>query len=397
MTVPGGTTPADDRRWQAVLNRDLGSDSAFVYAVRSTGVYCRPWCPSRRPRRTQVLFFAAPDDAEQAGFRPCRRCRPRQAGSAPNQVGMVERLCRQIDASLGEGEADAPSLRLGALATRAGLSPYHLQRTFKRIVGVTPREYTEALRLGRLKSHLKGGKDVTTSLYEAGFSSSSRLYERASQKLGMTPATYRRGGQGMHLRYTIADSPLGLLLVAATDKGVSMVSLGESGQALEKDLLAEYPNATIERDNAQDRRLGDWVKQILGHLRGELPSLKLPVDVQATAFQWRVWKELCAIPRGTTRSYRDIAQAIGNPKAVRAVGRAIATNPVAVVIPCHRVIHQDGSLSGYRWGPERKRAILETERATPPHESESAAEGGRGQHGRSRPPSAGRRNSSRKL
>lgn len=354
-----GTAPADDRRWQAVLQRDLRFDSAFVYAVRSTGVYCRPWCPSRKPNRDQVVFFPAPQEAEQAGFRPCRRCRPRDAEPVRTQVKAVGELCRLIEARLRDPEAGG--LRLNALGVRTGLSPHYLQRIFKRIVGLTPREYAEALRLGQLKIHLKGGKDVTTSLYEAGYSSSSRLYERASEKLGMTPATYRRGGEGMYLGYTIVDSPLGRMLVAATPQGVSMVSLGDNDSVLEQALFLEYPRATIRRSEADT--LKGWVEQIVRHLRGEAPDLELPVDVQATAFQWRVWKELCAIPRGKTRTYGEIARAIGRPSAARAVGHAIATNPVALVIPCHRVIHGDGSLSGYRWGPRRKQAILESERS----------------------------------
>ncbi len=360
ISESAGTAPSDDRRWQAVLRRDLGFDRAFVYAVRSTGVYCRPWCPSRRPKRDQVVFFAVPQEAEQAGFRPCRRCRPRDAGSARTQVRMVRELCRVIEAGVRDPEAGG--LRLHALGVRAGLSPQYLQRIFKRITGLTPRQYAEALRLGQLKIHLKGGKDVTTSLYEAGYSSSSRLYERASEKLGMTPATYRRGGEGMHLGYTILDSPLGRLLVAATAQGVSMVSLGESDSALEQALFHEYPRATIGR-SPEGSTLEAWAGQILRHLRGDLPDLELPVDVQATAFQWRVWKELCAIPRGKTRSYGEIARAIGRPSAARAVGHAVAANPAALVIPCHRAIHGDGSLSGYRWGKQRKQLILERERS----------------------------------
>ncbi len=350
----------EERRWRAVLAKDLSSDGTFVYAVRSTRIYCRPWCPSRRPRRQQVVFFSAPGDAERAGFRPCRRCQPRNAtGPRHLQAALIARVCRYIEANVNGLESPVTLERLGA---QAGVSPHHLQRTFKGVMGITPRQYAEACRLGGLKLGLKGGKDVTSALYEAGYGSSSRLYERAPSELGMTPATYRWGGRGMRIAYTIVDSSLGRLLVAATERGVCAVSLGDSDADLEAFLRAEYPNAEIQRDRRPQGGLSDWVGRILSHLEGERPSLDLPVDLQATAFQWRVWKELRAIPYGATRSYSQVARAIGRPTAIRAVARAVATNPVAVVIPCHRVVHQDGSLSGYRWGPERKRVLLEKER-----------------------------------
>jgi AraC family transcriptional regulator of adaptative response/methylated-DNA-[protein]-cysteine methyltransferase len=356
----GSPMTNEESRWRAVLARDLGSHGAFVYAVRSTRIYCRPWCPSRRPRRWQVVFFSAPGDAERAGFRPCRRCQPRDAASPGYlRAALVERVCRYIKSIVGGVEG---RITLEALGAEAGVSPHHLQRTFKSIMGITPRQYAEACRLDGLKLGLQGGKDVTNALYEAGYSSSSRLYERAPAELGMTPATYRRGGRGMRIAYTLVDSSLGRLLVAATERGVSAVSLGDSDAALEAALRAEYPNAEIHRDRRPQGGLSDWVSRILSHIAGEGPSLDLPLDLQATAFQWRVWKELCAIPYGATRSYTEVAQAIGRPTAVRAVARAVATNPVAVVVPCHRVLHQDGSLSGYRWGPARKRALLEKER-----------------------------------
>jgi AraC family transcriptional regulator, regulatory protein of adaptative response / methylated-DNA-[protein]-cysteine methyltransferase len=363
----------EERRWQAVLAKDASFDGEFVYAVRSTGIYCRPWCPSRRPRRGQVVFFPGPGDAERAGYRPCRRCHPRDASPRRHRSGLIQRLCRIIEDNVARPDA---SLTLLALSSQVGVSPHHLQRIFKRVMGITPRQYAEACRVAGLKLGLKGGKDVTSALYEAGYGSSSRLYERADARLGMTPATYRRGGRGMRIGYTIAGSPLGRLLVAATERGVCAVSLGDSDAALEALLHSEYPNAEIERDRRSEGGLGQWVKRILGHLRGELPSLDLPVDLQATAFQWRVWRELCRIPCGSTRSYSEIARAIGRPTAVRAVARAVATNPVAVVIPCHRVVHRDGSLSGYRWGPERKRTLLEIERGAgsrmPPARRQSA-------------------------
>jgi AraC family transcriptional regulator, regulatory protein of adaptative response / methylated-DNA-[protein]-cysteine methyltransferase len=348
-----------DRRWRAVLARDTSFDGTFVYAVRSTGIYCRPWCPSRRPRRKQVVFFSLPAAAEQAGFRPCRRCRPGISGAGQPQVGLIQSLCRYIEEHL---EDSGTELSLHALGARTGLSPYHLQRTFKRIMGITPRQYAEARRLVILKAGLKGGKNVTDTLYDAGYGSSSRLYERAPAQLGMTPATYRNGGRNMEINYTIVPCPLGRLLVAATERGVCAVSLGDSEAALEASLVSEYPNARIHPDPHPKTELDRLVIGVLDLIKGSQPHANLPVDVQATAFQWRVWKALCAIPRGATRSYSDIARAIGRPTAVRAVARAIATNPVAVVIPCHRAVHKDGTLSGYRWGPERKKALLANER-----------------------------------
>jgi len=263
-------------------------------------------------------------------------------------VEVVQRVCRCIETHLEE------PLTLAALSAQVGVSPYHLQRTFKRIMGITPRQYAEACRLDQFKARVKGGESVTSAMYSAGYGSSSRLYERAPTQLGMTPATYRRGGQGMHINYTIIDCSLGRLLVAATERGVCAVSLGDSDAALEAALLNEYPAAEIHHDGAA---FSEWISPLLSYLNGQQPHLNLPLDVQATAFQWRVWETLRAIPYGRTRSYGEIAQAIGNPKAVRAVARACATNPVAVVIPCHRVVREDGGLGGYRWGLERKKAL----------------------------------------
>ncbi|HEX5690118.1 MAG TPA: bifunctional DNA-binding transcriptional regulator/O6-methylguanine-DNA methyltransferase Ada [Roseiflexaceae bacterium] len=346
--------------WQAIQARDTSADGMFIYAVRSTGIYCRPTCPSRRPNREQVVFFQLPAAAERAGFRPCRRCHPDEAALREPQVELIQRACHYIAERLDS----APTLE--DIGREVGLSPHHLQRTFKRIMGITPRQYADACRLGQFKARLKEGDDVTTALYEAGYGSSSRLYEQAPARLGMTPATYRRGGLGAQIEYTIADSPLGRLLVAATERGVCFVSLGDADADLEAALRSEYPAATIEAnsnagDSDVESGLHGWVKAILQHLEGQLPHLDLPVDVQATAFQWRVWEALRAIPYGDTRSYRAVAEALGQPTAARAVARACATNPVALVIPCHRVVGEDGGLRGYRWGAERKRALLEQE------------------------------------
>ena len=337
--------------WRAVAARDPQFNGVFVYAVRSTGIYCRPTCPSRRPHRDQVVFFPRPEAAEQAGFRPCRRCRPKEERTEP---ALIRRICRYLDTHLDE------AVTLDALSVEFGLSPHHLQRRFRSVMGITPRQYVEARRLERLKSALREGQNVATALYDAGYGSSSRLYERSNAKLGMTPATYRRGGEKMQINYTIVDSPLGRLLVAATSRGICGLSLGNSDAKLEAFLGSEYPNAEIHRDR---NGLSRWVTAILKHLHGRQPQLDLPVDVQATAFQWQVWEELRRIPYGATRSYSQVAQALGRPTATRAVARACATNPVSVVIPCHRVVREDGGLGGYRWGLERKRALLAQERA----------------------------------
>lgn len=269
------------------------------------------------------------------------------------QVAMVREACRYIEANL-EGP-----LTLAALAAQVGQSPGHLQRLFKRVTGISPREYADACRLGRLKARLKERKTVTTAMYEAGYGSSSRLYERASAQLGMTPATYQRGGRGMRLRYTVTDCPLGRLLLAATERGISAVSLGDKDRPLEESLRREYPAAEVTRDDAG---LGTWLGELLEHLNGRRPHLDLPLDVQATAFQRRVWQELQAIPYGSTRTYSEIARRLGRPTAARAVARACATNPVSVVIPCHRVVRDDGGLGGYRWGLGRKQKLLEQEK-----------------------------------
>ena len=353
--------PGPKSIWQAVVTRDRAADGSFVYAVRSTGIYCRPSCPSRKPRREQVVFFALPDAAEQNGFRPCLRCLPRKARLLDPRTQIVAGVCREIETRLKGGgmeDAAAAETTLAALSARAGMSPDQLGRAFRNTMGITPRQYADVQRMRRLKSRLKKGDDVTTALYDAGFGSSSRLYERAPLQLGMTPAAYRQGGAGMDIHFSIVDSSLGRLLVAATHRGISALYLGESDARLEAALRKEYPRAEIRRDRSG---LDGWLKKILLHLKGSEPHLDLPTDVQATAFQRRVWEELRRIPYGATRTYSQVARAIGRPSAVRAVARACATNPVSVVVPCHRVVREDGNLAGYRWGLQRKRALLEHE------------------------------------
>lgn len=348
--------------WRAVQTRDRGADGAFVYAVRSTGIYCRPSCPSRKPRREQVAFFSLPEAAEQQGFRACLRCRPSGMPARDPNIEKIRSVCRAIDKLISadlNGDAGT-NLSLATLSAKAGMGPHKLGRLFRSAMGITPRQYADARRMRRLKSRLKKGDDVTTAMYEAGFGSSSRLYERAPSQLGMTPATYRNGGAGMQIHYTIADSPLGRMLVGATDRGISALYIGDSDLKLEAALRKEYPRAEIGRDR---NGLSKWLQKILAHLRGKGPDLDLPTDVQATAFQRRVWEELRRIPYGATRTYSEVARAIGRPSAIRAVARACATNPVSVVVPCHRVVRGDGNLAGYRWGLERKQALLKHENA----------------------------------
>ena len=338
--------------WDAVNERDRALDGVFFYAVRTTGVYCRPSCPSRRPRPENVVFFRTRNGAERAGFRPCKRCKPEQDQQTDANSEIVEKICRYIDA-----HPDKP-VTLDALSGAIGLSPFHLHRTFKTLTGITPRAYADSRRLESFKAGLREGHSVTRSLYDAGYGSSSRLYERASAQLGMTPLRYRKQGSGVTIRYAIAATAVGRLLLAATERGVCSIQFGDSDAALEDALRQEYPQAEIVR---KDKELTSWVRAIRDRIRGENGG-SLPLDIQATAFQRRVWEQLRAIPAGTTRSYSEIAKRIGQPRAARAVARACATNPVAVAIPCHRVVRNGGGLGGYRWGVERKEKLLELEK-----------------------------------
>ena len=344
---------SEEQRWQAVLTRDGRYDGEFVYGVRSTGIYCRPICPSRRPQRKQAVFFPVPELAERAGFRPCRRCDPHLSRSSHPQLEMARRICTYIE----DHSENLPTLReLGSLV---GVSQDHLHRVFKRIMGITPRQYANSLRVDNFKANVKNGASVTDALYETGFGSSSRLYEQSPDQLGMTPGAYRRGGPGLEISYTILESPLGLLLVAATEIGICFISLGDDEAALESALEKEYPASEIRKGETP---LTEWTQAILRHLSGQLPHLDLPTDLRATAFERLVWEQLNRIPYGETRSYSDIAAAIRRPKGARAVARACAANPVPLLIPCHRVVRKDGDVGGYRWGNERKEALLEQER-----------------------------------
>ena len=341
-----------DPRWDAIMSRDRAADGQFFYAVTTTGVFCRPSCPSRRPRREHVRFFRTIAAASRAGFRPCRRCHPTSAASRPT-TDAISRASRYLTEHADE------TVPLARLARVAGLSASYLQRQFKDVLGVSPRQYQAACRADRFRRELRAGHDVTAAMYEAGYGSPSRVYEASPTGRGMQPATYRRGGAGAEVGFTAVPCELGWLLVAATATGVCAVKLGDSAAALEADLRREFPAATVVA-NRQVR--GDWVRAIAGSINGSRRDLDLPLDIRGTAFQWRVWRALQAIPAGETRSYSDVAAAIGNATAVRAVARACATNPVCLVVPCHRVVGKDGGLSGYRWGAARKQRLLNREK-----------------------------------
>jgi AraC family transcriptional regulator of adaptative response/methylated-DNA-[protein]-cysteine methyltransferase len=342
---------SDEQAWAAVLGRDRRLDGRLFYGVASTGVYCRPSCPSRRPRRHNATFFTEPEAAERAGYRPCLRCHPRgqRADAPPAPVGKAREY---LDLHFDE------PVRLDALGREVGMSPHHLQRTFKKAFGLTPREYQDALRMQRLKRELRTGGSVTTAIHEAGYGSASRVYEKSDARLGMSPGAYRSGGRGMVIRFGTVASPLGRLLVGATERGLCAVALGEDDGQLEASLRAEYPSATIERGL---EGLEGPVAALVRYLDGEGALDAVPTDLRGTAFQQRVWEALRAIPYGETRSYAEVAAAIGRPSAARAVARACATNRVALVVPCHRVVGSGGNLSGYRWGIARKKALLDRE------------------------------------
>lgn len=360
-TIDADATPvsrvATDAAWSAVASRDVAFDGRFVYAVTSTGIYCRPSCPSRRPRRDRVRFFDATDQAEAAGFRACRRCRPQ--GAARPSADVVSRACAYIDAHLEEG------IRLADLADALGVSRPHLQRLFKAGTGLSIKAYERARRIARLKHWLRQAESVTDAVYEAGFGSGSRVYEHADARLGMTPATYRRGGVGASVRYATAASPLGRLLVATSERGVCAISLGDDDDALVAALRAELPGAEIGND---ERALRPTLEAVIAHLEGQQPDLQLPLDVRATAFQERVWQCLRAIPYGIKRSYGEVAAALDRPEAARAVAGACSRNRLALAIPCHRVVAGSGAAGGYRWGAARKQALLARERAQAPDE-----------------------------
>lgn len=355
------TTPAaftdDDDRWTAILKRDMSADGAFFYGVRTTGVFCRPSCASRLPRRENVDFFVSADEARTAGYRECKRCQP---GGLPRELEIVNRACAALDSDPQQ------RLTLAQLSDAVHVSPFHLQRLFKRVVGVSPRQYQAAQRGAALRDALQRGADVTRATVDAGFGSPSRMYDSAAAELGMAPSEYRRKGAGLRVHYACARTSLGLVLVATTDKGICKIAFGDDEVALVDDLRSEFASAELIGD---PERLAAFIEQIDAYLRGKRQRFDLPLDIAATAFQQRVWEALRRIPYGETRSYSQIAEAVGSPRAVRAVANACASNPVALAIPCHRVVHKDGALTGYRWGTARKAVLLDTEAHSEPHEA----------------------------
>jgi AraC family transcriptional regulator of adaptative response/methylated-DNA-[protein]-cysteine methyltransferase len=340
-----------DPRWAAVLARDVAADGQFVYAVRTTGIYCRPSCASRTARPENVEFHATPAAAERAGFRACKRCRPDRPAQTQAHASLVTELCRYIERS-----EQPPSLE--TLAQRAGLSAFHLHRVFKAVTGVTPKQYAAAHRSRRVRDELRSSGSVTNAIYDAGFNSSSRFYDQSSALLGMTPSRYRAGGVRTEIRFAVGECSLGSILVAASDRGVVSILLGDDPELLVRDLQDRFPRAELIGGDAEFERL---VARVVGLVEAPSHGLDLPLDVRGTAFQQRVWQALRAVPPGSTASYTEIAQRIGAPTSVRAVARAVASNPLAVAIPCHRIVRSSGALAGYRWGVERKRALLERE------------------------------------
>jgi AraC family transcriptional regulator of adaptative response/methylated-DNA-[protein]-cysteine methyltransferase len=341
----------DEDRWAAVQRRDRGADGSFYYSVRTTGVYCRPSCPARLARRENVRFHRSCEEAERAGFRPCKRCRPDEAGLAGRRAAAVAKACRLI-------ETTEELLNLDALAESAGMSRFHFHRVFKSVTGVTPKAYAVAHRAQRVREELPRSRSVTEAIYGAGFNSSGRFYSSSSQVLGMTPTRFRAGGRGASIRFAVGECSLGSILVAATDKGVCAILLGDEPEALVDDLQDRFPAAKLF---GGDRDFEQWVAKVVGFVEAPSLGLDLPLDVRGTAFQQRVWQALRKIPPGSTATYSEIAKRIGAPKSVRAVAQACASNAIAVAIPCHRVVRTDGSLSGYRWGVQRKRALLDRE------------------------------------
>jgi len=354
MTQTARTSPPfanDEARWEAVVRRDRTADGAFYYSVRTTGVYCRPSCAARLARREHVRFHATCEEAEQAGFRPCKRCRPHEPALAAQHAAAMAKACRLIEAT-----EDMPNL--DALAEAAGMSRFHFHRIFKTITGVTPKAYAAAHRAQRVRDALSRSDTVTEAIYSAGFNSNARFYATSSEVLGMTPTNFRSGGHGASIRFAVGECSLGSILVAATDRGVCAIMLGDDPDALVRDLQDRFPKARLIGGDTDFEQL---VAKVVGFVEAPALGLDLPLDVQGTAFQQRVWQALRAIPSGATASYTEIAERIGAPQAVRAVAQACASNALAVAIPCHRVVRRDGALAGYRWGVERKRALLERE------------------------------------
>ncbi|MGH9327746.1 MAG: bifunctional DNA-binding transcriptional regulator/O6-methylguanine-DNA methyltransferase Ada [Terriglobia bacterium] len=340
-----------DARWASVVARDPKADGEFYYSVRSTGVYCRPTCAARRPKPENVQFHRTREEAEKAGFRPCKRCKPDQLSLAECRATKIASACRFIESS------DEPP-RLEELARRVGLSSYYFHRVFKATTGVTPQKYAAAERLKRVRHELDRGRTVMEAIYAAGYNSSGRFYETAGEVLGMTPASYRAGGANTEILFAVGECSLGSILVARSERGICAIFLGEDPDKLARELQDRFPLSRLIGGDKQFERL---VSEVIGFVEAPSLGLDLPLDLRGTAFQQRVWQALRKIPAGSTATYTEIARRIGSPKSVRAVAQACGANPVAVAIPCHRVVRSDRSLSGYRWGVERKRALLERE------------------------------------
>ena len=348
----------DEQKWEAVCSRDRANDGRFYTAVRTTGVYCRPSCSSRRPLRKNVTFYDTPAAAEAAGYRACKRCRPLELVGDSRLVARMRELCRYIERHADE------RLTLADLSRQASVSTFHLQRSFKALVGVSPKAYAEACRLEHFKRELRAGKSVTDATYEAGFGSSSRVYERIDTRLGMTPRQYREQGSGVAISWATATTSLGLMMLAATDRGLCFIQFGTDEAALLEGLRREYPRATIVPMHDEQREVFDrWMHALSSHLEGQSREVDLPLDIRGTAFQMKVWRYLQKIPYGEVQSYGEVAAGIGEPTAVRAVANACARNRLAIAIPCHRVIRGTGELGGYRWGLELKRTLIDVERA----------------------------------
>ena len=351
LEKPLSISSRDEDRWEAVVARDSSFEGQFYIAVRTTGIYCRPGCPARLPKRANVRFFDTRADAERAGFRPCKRCKPGQPSLGELHAGKIAQACRLIETA-----DEAP--KLDDLAEAVGLSPYHFHRIFKQALGVTPKAYAAAQRAKRVREGLGKSGTVTEAIYDAGFNSNGRFYANASEVLGMTPTDFRSGGAGQAIRHAIGTCSLGPVLVAASEKGVCAILFGDEPESLQKELQVMFPRA---RFVGGDKAFEELTAKVLALVEDPSKGFDLPLDVRGTAFQHRVWEALRRIPVGSTASYTEIAERIGAPQAVRAVARACATNRIAVAIPCHRVIGSDGSLTGYRGGIERKRALLAKE------------------------------------
>jgi AraC family transcriptional regulator of adaptative response/methylated-DNA-[protein]-cysteine methyltransferase len=361
------TPVGDAERWRALKARDQRADGAFLYGVVTTGVYCRPSCASRAPKRDNVIFFESAGEAERAGYRPCKRCEPDLAPSQQWHAKAIVRACRAIEETEGQ-------LSLNELAARVGMSPYHFSRIFKKTTGVTPKEYANGKRAQRLVENLRGGRSVTQAIYDAGYGSPSRFYESDIKRLGMMPANYKTGGAGLKIDYALRETSLGWLLVAAVkhdgknnaagdpkrgkSAGVCAIEFGNEPEELSKRLQMRFPGARLEKD---ETGFAEWVERLASYVEMPLGVLSLPLDIRGTAFQERVWRELRKIPPGATASYGEIARRLKSPKAARAVARACAANPAAIAVPCHRAVRGDGGMGGYRWGVQRKRAMLERE------------------------------------